>query len=97
MNGMEMFLITALKTMLPKEAAEKIVEYATDGTIERFAAIPAELAEIKKTLAVQGEAIRELRAKFIGDPGCGLAEFTPCGNSSDPRRGLTEATRSFSD
>ena len=51
MSGMEMMLINMLKAFMPKEAAEKIAGYATDGTFDRIGAIPSELDAIKASLA----------------------------------------------
>lgn len=51
MSGMEMMLVNMLKAFMPKEAAEKIAGYATDGTFDRIGAIPSELDAIKESLA----------------------------------------------
>lgn len=64
MSGMEMMLINMLKAFMPKEAAEKIAGYATDGTFDRIGSIPSELDAIRESLARQERMLAGLNRAF---------------------------------
>lgn len=47
MLGMEMMLTNMLKAFMPKESAEKIAGWASDGTFDKIGNLPSELEAIK--------------------------------------------------
>ena len=51
MSGMEMLLINTLKAFMPKESAEKIAGWASDGTFDKIGNLPEEISEIKRQQA----------------------------------------------
>lgn len=50
MSGMDLLLTNMLKSFMPKESAEKIAGWATDGTFDRIGALPQDIAEIKRNI-----------------------------------------------
>lgn len=65
MSGMDMLLVNTLKAFMPKEAAEKILGYANDGTFERIGAIPFELDQIKARQQAIGLQLEEVRNALL--------------------------------
>lgn len=51
MSGTDLLLTNMLKSFMPKESAEKIAGWATNGTFDRIGALPADIAEIKASQA----------------------------------------------
>lgn len=62
MTGMEMMLTNMLKAFMPKESAEKIAGWATDGTFDKIGNIPSDLEEIKRDLAKLQFALAKIYA-----------------------------------
>lgn len=54
MSGMDMLLVNALKAFVPKDVAEKLSEVLQgmieDGTFEKIASLPSDVAEIKRAI-----------------------------------------------
>lgn len=69
MSGMDMLLANTLKAFMPKEAAEKILGYANDGTFERIGAIPFELDQIKARQQAIGLQLEEIRNALLAIAG----------------------------